>query len=183
MRLKDLAALKHEEWRDVRGYEGRYQVSSLGRVRSLLRGGRVLCLGADTRGRPMVMLSDGGRRYFVLVHRLVAKAFIPKRDGERGCRKADCVVRLDGSVDNVRRNNLAWRSMSEVAASRHNTNLRPVVLIDSESFNEHRFQSEKKAAVWANTSKQNVFWCLICPKRRLRGRYFVRYAQSGKESA
>ena len=32
--------MKNEEWRDVAGYEGRYQVSSMGRVKSLERKGR-----------------------------------------------------------------------------------------------------------------------------------------------
>lgn len=77
-----------EEWRDVTGYEGFYQVSNLGNVRSLDRvsGGRVL-KGKQMKGkivrnggfRQVGLSRDGSCRPFY-VHRLVADAFIPNLD-------------------------------------------------------------------------------------------------------
>ena len=70
-----------EIWRDIEGYEELYQVSNLGRVRSLNynRTGKVrnMKLGTYPNGYKMVDLKKDKKRKAHLVHRLVAKAFIP----------------------------------------------------------------------------------------------------------
>lgn len=84
-----------ENWRDIRGHEGRYQVSDLGRVRSLdreiahpsgstfVRKGKVLTVHFGERGYGQVTLTGGGRWKTYMVHRLVAEAFLPpKAEGE-----------------------------------------------------------------------------------------------------
>lgn len=70
----------HEEWRDVKGYEGRYQVSSLGRVRSLWCRGprrvpRIVKDRENNCGYRWVGLSKDGRQKMRFVHRLVCEAF------------------------------------------------------------------------------------------------------------
>ena len=79
-----------ELWKDVKDYEGLYQVSTLGRVRSLdkyidvkirnvdkvLRRGRILKPAYDKKGYLRVFLCKNGKRTCFLVHRLVAEAFI-----------------------------------------------------------------------------------------------------------
>ena len=109
-------------WADVRGYEGRYQVSTLGRVKSLarVRKGKgdgvvpvpermmTLRIKPDNgRQRPYVevYLRDGGHRdtggKHKLVHRLVADAFIkPLEHGEQ----VDHIngVHSDNRVENLR---------------------------------------------------------------------------------
>lgn len=67
-----------ESWRPVSGYEGRYEVSSWGRVRGL-RSGRILAATRAGRGRyPQVTLYDGSFRTR-RVHALVTEAFIGPR--------------------------------------------------------------------------------------------------------
>ena len=78
-----------EEWRPIVGYEGLYEVSSYGRVRSLdkyvksksksyrLHKGKVLISEKNTRGYLSVVLSYNGKHKAITVHRLVAQAFIP----------------------------------------------------------------------------------------------------------
>ena len=67
----------NEEWRDVEGYDGAYQVSDLGRVRSK-KYGRWKVLKAKKRrdGYLHVGLWKDGKKKWFLVHRLVAQAFI-----------------------------------------------------------------------------------------------------------
>ena len=79
-----------ELWKDVKNYEGLYQVSTLGRVRSfdkyvnakirnvdkVLRRGRILKPAYDKKGYLRVFLCKNGKRTCFLVHRLVAEAFI-----------------------------------------------------------------------------------------------------------
>ena len=72
----------NEEWRDIKGYEGLYQVSNLGRVRSLNCRGHKGCIGIltprlDGKGYEMVALYKEGKARNIKVHRLVAQAFIP----------------------------------------------------------------------------------------------------------
>lgn len=57
-----------EEWRDIPGYEGAYQVSSLGRVR------KISILKTDGGGHKYQRVNIEGRTQYV--HRLVAKAFL-----------------------------------------------------------------------------------------------------------
>lgn len=77
-----------EIWKDVLGYEGKYQVSNLGRVKSLERRckskdytrrvpGKIRAQTLDTYGYPIVSLNLDGKKKTRTIHRLVAEAFIP----------------------------------------------------------------------------------------------------------
>ena len=82
----------NEEWRPIVGYEGLYEVSNTGQVRSLdmyvksksksyrLHKGKVLSPGKDTDGYLKVCLSCNGKNKMFFVHRLAAQAFIPNPD-------------------------------------------------------------------------------------------------------
>lgn len=70
-----------EQWRPVVGYEGSYEVSERGRVRRVkakagAQLGRILTHCLDYHGYPRVCLSLDGRQKNLLVHQLVAAAFI-----------------------------------------------------------------------------------------------------------
>ena len=68
----------NETWKDVMGYEGLYQVSDLGRVRSLKFGKvRILKPGFNSSKYLLVALYLNGKTRNISVHRLVAEAFIP----------------------------------------------------------------------------------------------------------
>ena len=79
-----------EEWRPIEGYEGLYEVSNTGRVRSLdmyvkgksyrLHKGKVLSPGKNKNGYLKVNLHYNGKRETITVHRLVAQAFIENPD-------------------------------------------------------------------------------------------------------
>ena len=81
-----------EEWKPVVGFEGYYEVSDMGRVRSLDRvvsgkdgctlsiKGQMMRPRPNTTGYPFVRLRMRGKRGGYTVHRLVAKAFIPNPD-------------------------------------------------------------------------------------------------------
>ena len=72
--------MEEEIWKDIEGYKGLYQVSSLGRVKSLNyhRTGaeRVLRAGKERNGYLKVTLFKDGKMKRHFVHRLVAQAFL-----------------------------------------------------------------------------------------------------------
>lgn len=65
-----------EIWKDIKGYEGLYQISNLGRVKSL-RGKQKILKHNERQGYPIVQLSNKMERHSYQIHRLVAEAFIP----------------------------------------------------------------------------------------------------------
>lgn len=73
--------LPKQIWKDIPGYEGKYQVSNTGEVRSLnyngTRKSKVLKQGTDKDGYKRVHLYKNGKNKNYLVHRLVAQAFLP----------------------------------------------------------------------------------------------------------
>ena len=72
--------MEEEHWKDIEGYEGLYEVSDQGRVRSLNyhHTGRVQLLKPqmNTWGYLHVVLCKDGKRKFCRLHRLVAQAFL-----------------------------------------------------------------------------------------------------------
>jgi hypothetical protein len=72
-----------EEWAPIPGYDGRYEASTHGNIRSLLLGGRILKQNEHSRGYLVVWLWGTGsiKKKKEFVHRLVALAHIPNSDG------------------------------------------------------------------------------------------------------
>lgn len=70
-----------EIWKDIKDYEGLYQVSNLGRVKSLKRKyvltDKILIPRIDTDGYALINLSNRNKKTTFKIHRLVAQAFIP----------------------------------------------------------------------------------------------------------
>ena len=104
-----------EEWRPVVGYDGYYEVSSLGRVKSV--GNRkgswktphILKTQDNGKGYKVVCLHRDGGYSFKTVHRLVAVAFIPNQEN-----RSD-VNHIDGDKSNNVVWNLEWATKSENA--------------------------------------------------------------------
>lgn len=102
-----------ENWKDVIGYDGIYQVSNHARVKSLARewiggngalrvsGEKILKQGLSN-GRPMVSLSKDGIRKSFQVSQLVALHFIPNPENH------PFVLHLDDDPTNNSLSNLAW---------------------------------------------------------------------------
>lgn len=115
-----------EIWKDIEGFEGLYQVSNLGRVRSIdrvltiyrngkyynrIQNGAIIAIQKGTGGYNIVQLHKGTNKdvHTYSVYRLVAKAFIPNPDN-KPCVDHISTVRTDDRVCNLR-----WVSYKENA--------------------------------------------------------------------
>ena len=103
-----------EIWKDYKNYEGLYQASNLGRVRSLDRWvsskngsmqfikGRILKLGNHNQGYLSVNLCKNNKVKTYLVHRIIAETFLPNPDN------LPCVNHKDEDKTNNSVVNLEW---------------------------------------------------------------------------
>lgn len=121
--------MEKEIWRDIAGYEGYYQVSNFGRVRSLdkmqnyngsarLHKGKILKPNNDGRGYLIVDLSKNNRSVTKTIHRLVATAFLDNPNNLPQVNHKDedkennfVFVNKDGTVD-LNKSNLEWCTVS-----------------------------------------------------------------------
>ena len=95
-----------EVWKDIRGYEGLYQVSNVGRVKRV-KTGRILKGIFSGYGYVQVDLSKEGCTSKKLIHRLVAQAFIPNVDNKLE------VNHINEDKTNNRVDNLEWVTRKE----------------------------------------------------------------------
>ena len=94
--------LNKEQWIDLAGYDGMYQVSDLGRVRSRKSGEwKVLDGGKMKNGYLNVSLWKDGKKKQPLVHRLVAQAFIKNDDDSKTIINHINEIKSDNRVSNL----------------------------------------------------------------------------------
>lgn len=95
-----------EKWLKVKGYEERYEISDMGRIRRLSDGG-LMRPAINQNGYQHVVLSKNGKTKDFRVHRLVATHFIENKAGKRD------VNHKNGIKTDNRAANLEWLTHSE----------------------------------------------------------------------
>lgn len=127
-----------EIWKDIQDYEGLYQVSNYGAVRSIDRTvrfgrklkGKILSQSVEKDGYFVVNLSKNGKTKSFRVHRLVAMAFITNANGYKEINHKDekkqnnCVENLEWcdtkyNINYGERNNLVSRALSGEKSYNH----------------------------------------------------------------
>lgn len=156
-----------EEWRAIPGFEGSYEVSNMGQIRSLDRvvphkscgtlhmKGRVL-RPSISRGYKHVQLLKDAKSRTMPIHKAVALAFIgPRPAGYDICHNDG--DRLNNTAENLR---YGTRTENVQDMFIHDTNSR---INQTHCVNGHEFNEEN--TIW---TKQGTRVCLACKRRRSR---------------
>ena len=162
----------NEIWKPVRGYEGLYEVSNLGRVKSLsritgsiVRKDRIMAIGkGGNNNYQIVQLTIDGNRKTYLIHRLVAEAFIQNPDNLPQVNHKDenptnnCVDNLEWCTAKYNAN---FGSRNEKTAEKCSKPVHQYTL-DGEYIKTFKSVSEAAKAVGGN--KTNISACCLGKK-------------------
>lgn len=158
-----------EVWKEVTGYEGYYEVSSLGNIRSVDRvnsigrqyKGRNIKSRVDKAGYKDVMLSKDGTQKRFKVHRLVALAFIENPFN------LSQVNHIDEVKDNNNVDNLEWcsdrynKNHGTLPLKRKSNGIKQgTTIILTKSNNVKVYHSIKQAALCLNVPRSLIYYCL-----------------------
>lgn len=159
-----------EIWKDVIGYEGLYQISSLGRLKSN-RYGRMIKGNINSYGYLRTILSDrNGNIKRVLIHRLVAEAFIPNTDNKPQVNHRD-ENKLNNAVDNLEwvtcKENINWGTSLQKRAKTQRlsqSNKKTVLQYDKNGVFINKYISIRDAARVLGIDRTGIQHC--CNKRK-----------------
>ena len=178
----------NEIWKPVVGFEGLYEVSSTGKVKTLAKEWkssptfiskhkeRILCEKMSNSGYLLVSLYKNNKQFNGYIHRLVAGAFVPNPDGKPE------VNHIDGNKLNNCPENLEWVTRKEnVHHAQVNGLLRttPVEQYDLDGNLVRKWGSIKEAADQQGFLKSGI---IACCNGRYRTSNGYRWKYSEKES-
>lgn len=163
-----------EEWRDIQGYEGFYQISNLGRVKSFRNGEEKILKFGGNRGYRMVVFCVRGIRKTCTVHRLVAKAFVDNPNNY------PCVNHIDEDKENNQAENLEWCTVAQnnkygTRTERSSkTQSKPIIMIDDDNNIKTKFYGISQCSRVMGFSAGNI-WAALNGKMQHCGGYRFKY--------
>ena len=144
--------MEEEIWLPIKGYEGIYEVSNMGQVRSLeryewnsvkkmeyqrIRKGRILIASLDSEGYKKLTLAKNDINVSRVIHKLVAKEFVPNPENKPQ------VNHKNGIKSDNRAENLEWVTHTEQMRHAFSTGLariEPNVLLNHAQVREIRLR-------------------------------------------
>lgn len=181
----DLMPLLNEEFRDIEGFEGHYQISNYGRVKSLKRKlkqyngygvcehnykERILAPATTKQGYLIIGITKKSKMYAFQVHRLVGKAFIPNPNNlpeinhKKGIKTDNRVCELEWCTrlynqQEAERLGLIHSPM-RIIGKGHPSN-KKIIRTDDEGKNIKEYYSITNASKEIGVSVQHLSYCII----------------------
>jgi len=135
-----------EIFKDIKGYESLYQISNLGRIKSLkFNKEKILIPNKKRKGYLSILLYNKGLKGYY-IHRLVAKAFISNPENK------PCINHKNGIKSDNRIENLEWVTYSE-----NNKHAYKIKLIDKKGEKNSNHKLEKKDILFIRKNKNKYF--------------------------
>lgn len=169
-----------EIWKDIKGYEGLYQVSNFGRVKRIVEyknrfkehNERILKLNKDKDGYCLVHLCKNGIAKCKKVHRLVAEAFIENpKNYEMINHKNE--IKNDNRIENLEWCNVTYNNNYKSALTRK---YKKVEMLNLEGIVLREYESILQASIENNLDKSHIVKC--CKgKIKTTGGYKWRYKE------
>lgn len=159
-----------EIWKDIEGFEGLYQVSNLGNVKSLPRNttkGKLLKPAKTRNGYLQVVLSKNGEAKRFYIHRLVAEAFLPNED------ELPEVDHINSDKTDNRVANLQWISRVENLRKKETGMMIPKRVICLET--GKIFETVADAANYVNRTPRTMLYHLSGKHKTCAGKHFKYY--------
>ena len=150
-----------EDWKPIPGYEGLYEVSNWGRVRSFKwnSDGRILSPGKNNMGYYFVYLCKDGKAKGHTIHRLVAQAFIqnpsnfPVVNHKDECKENNCVDNLEWCTQKY---NISYGTGLQRMAEKIS---KPVVQLDKNGNFVAEYKSTQEASRVTGINHGNICCC------------------------
>ena len=158
--------LANEEWRDVVGYEGLYQVSNLGRIFSFNK--QSIMKFYDHHGYKRLKLRSLGKNKDFAVHRIVAMAFLPNPFN------LPFINHKDENKENNRLDNLEW------CTAKYNADYsisKPVAQYTKQGELVAIYISAREASMWTGINDATI-GCVVCHlKTKSAGGFLWKFAE------
>ena len=173
-----------EKWKDIVGYEGMYQVSNKGGIKSLnyrrQKYPQIIKQGIDAHGYPKIRLSRNGKRTEYKVHRLVANAFL------KNTNLLPEVNHKDGNKTNNNVSNLEWVTKLDNLKHQYENNLssinarkKEIVAICLNNGETIRFKSIAEAGRCLGMDRSHITHCLTGKYKSSKGYKFKLLSKKG----
>ncbi|BEV43985.1 NUMOD4 motif-containing HNH endonuclease [Afipia carboxidovorans] len=154
-------------WRAVPGFEGYYEASSDGRIRSVSSGHELSTSSLAGSGYVKADLWKANARKQTYLHRVIAETFLEPPTDDR-----TEINHIDGNKRNNAASNLEWSSRSEnVRHSMYSlgNNVKPVVATDPDTLQEERYRSIEEAGRLGYCAA-SIYKCLTGKRDRHAGK-------------
>ena len=168
-----------EIYKDIKGYEGLYQISNLGNIKRLehtkynpltktnsVYKEHLIKKHINKKGYYQVTLCKNSKIKSINVHRLIAEAFIPNPDN------LPCINHIDGNKNNNRVDNLEWCSLKYNVQHAYKNNLmmncKKVKQYDLNNNFLKKYNSINEASKQTNTNQGGISMCIL-GKRKTAG--------------
>lgn len=168
-----------EIWKDISGYNGVYQISNLGRVRSCEGKSGDYSIRAPRfcgKGYRSITLHDSGKRRYFLIHRLVAEAFLENPHG------FPQVNHKDGNKQNNCVNNLEWctnsENMNHAYANLLTRRARPILQFDKQGNFIKKWDSSSEFSRFIGVKNNSCISDVCNGKRKSAYGYIWKYADA-----